>query len=203
MNRMNILLVMLVLLLPPGSAFAQETSSAAATETGVDATKAYLVSGGGDMLQHVTKIQTDAQAYFDILSAADFDYQAAWAANKADLTELVSDARGQFILAHNDYEHIEGIVAGVPSLADFDGWIDAGLRASEDPENAYDWTLTLDDWRSFYSRQYLHWLLETTLWGTQRHRPARASTSTATAWTSAATCCPTRTSGRASPTLRR
>ncbi|MFN8448308.1 MAG: EfeM/EfeO family lipoprotein [Anaerolineae bacterium] len=155
---------MFVLLLPLAQVFAQDTTAAA----DVDATKTYLIEHGGTMLEHVTQIQADAQAYFDILSAADFDYEAAWGANQADLTQLVSDARDQFILAHNDYENIEGIVAGVPSLADFDVWIDAGPLGSEDPENAYDWTLTLDDGRAFEKPgNIFHWLLETTLWGTQ------------------------------------
>lgn len=175
MNRKIVMLMLFVLLLPVGQAlFAQETPEATA-EMGVDATKTYLIEHGGTMLEHVARIQADAQAYFDIVSAAGFDYEAAWSANAADITPLVTDAREQFILAHNDYENIEGIVAGVPSLADFDVWIDAGPLGSEDPENAYDWTLTLDDGRSFEKPgNIFHWLLETTLWGTQpEHTGAR------------------------------
>ncbi|MCC6801273.1 MAG: EfeM/EfeO family lipoprotein [Anaerolineae bacterium] len=162
MNRKIVIFILFALLLPLGQVFAQDDA------LGVDATKTYLIEHGGTMLEHVTQIQADAAAYFDILEAADFDYEAAWDANQADLTQLVSDARDEFILAHNDYENIEGIVAGVPSLADFDVWIDAGPLGAEDPESAYDWTLTLDDRRSFEKPgNIFHWLLETTLWGTQ------------------------------------
>lgn len=169
MNRKIILFMLFALLLPLGQVFAQDAAS------GVDATRTYLIEHGGTMLEHVNQIQADAQAYFDILEAAAFDYEAAWDANQEDLTALVSDARSEFILAHNDYESIEGIVAGVPSLADFDVWIDAGPLGSEDPENAYDWTLTLADGRSFEQPgNIFHWLLETTLWGTQpEHTGAR------------------------------
>ncbi len=170
MNRKNILLAMLVLLLPLGGAFAQETPEA--TATGVDAIKTYLTTHGDDLLQHVIELQSDAQAYFDIIQSAQFDYQKAWDEHQAELTQLIQDARTQFMNTHtNGYELIEGIVAGVPSLADFDAWIDAAPPASEDPENAYDWTLTLDDGRTFEKPgNILHWVLETTLWGTDPDR---------------------------------
>ncbi|MBI1259221.1 MAG: EfeM/EfeO family lipoprotein [Chloroflexi bacterium] len=172
MKRTFLLVMLVTLLLPLGVTFAQDTppeAPATVTDTvGVNATKAYLVTGGAEMLTHVTQIQADAQAYFDIMKAADFDYQKAWDASTDEIKALVSDARSEFILAHNNYEHIEGIVAGVPTLADFDVWIDAGPTGADDPENARDWTLTLDDGRSFEKPgNIFHWLLETTLWGTQ------------------------------------
>lgn len=173
MNRKLIALILL-LVIPLHQIAAQDTT-AAADVTGVDATKAYLIEHGADMLTHVTTIQTDAQSYFELLKAANFDYEKAWADNAEELTQLVTDARDEFILAHNDYERIEGIVAGVPTLGHFDVWIDAGPTGEEDPENAYDWTLTLDDGQAFVKPGNLfHWLLETTLWGTQEdHTGAR------------------------------
>ncbi|MCC6612313.1 MAG: EfeM/EfeO family lipoprotein [Anaerolineae bacterium] len=162
MNRKLALLVLIILIVPMAGAFAQDE-----TTTSVDAIKEYLVEHGGAMLEHVNTIQADAQAYYDLLAAADFDYAAAWDAQADAITELVTDARAEFILAHNDYELIEGIVAGVPSLADFDVWIDAGPTGEEDPEEAHDWTLTLDDGREFVQPgNIFHWLLEPTLWGT-------------------------------------
>src|SRR5690349_14622472 len=117
MNRKLIVyLLLLMLVIPLHQIAAQDTTTEATDATGVDATKAYLVEHGADMLTHVTTIQADAQAYFDILKAADFDYEKAWADSAADITELVTEARAEFILAHNNYERIEGIVAGVPTL---------------------------------------------------------------------------------------
>src|SRR5215213_8170576 len=160
----KLILFSALLILPLGQAFAQEATA----EVGVDATKSYLIENGADMLEHVITIQADAQAYYDILEAVDFDYQAAWDASAEEITQLVTNAREEFIAAHNDYESIEGIVAGVPSLADFDVWIDAGPTGEEDPEGAHNWTLTLDDGREFVKPgNIFHWLLETTLWGTQ------------------------------------
>jgi hypothetical protein len=163
MNR-NVLLLILAVFLLPFTAFAADETP----EPSADATKSYLVEHGADMLEHITAIQKDAQAYFDLLQAAKFDYAAAWKANPKPLADYVQNARAEFILAHNDYERIEGIVAGVPSLSHFDTWIDAGPTGDEDPQNAYEWTLKLDDGRTFEKPGNLfHWLLETTLWGTK------------------------------------
>jgi hypothetical protein len=181
MNR-RLTTLLLVLLIAPGVLLAQDaTEEAEATDetttevTGVDATKAYLIEHAAGMLTHVTAIQTDAQAYYDILEAADFNYEQAWADSGEEIAGLVSDARAEYILAHNNYELVEGIVAGVPTLGDFDVWIDAGPTGEEDPESAYDWTLVLEDGRELEQPgNIFHLLLETTLWGTvEEHTGAR------------------------------
>ncbi len=174
-QKLALLVIFALFLTITGQAFAQSATPEATPEAteapaavGVNATKDYLVTRGADMLKQITQIQGDAQKYFEALKAVNFDYAKAWSANRADLKAWVTDARNTFILAHNDYEHIEGIVAGVPTLSKYDTWIDAGPPASQDPQNAYDWTLTLDDGRTFEKPGNLfHWLLETTLWGTQ------------------------------------
>ena len=47
----------------------------------------------------------------------------------------IKELQGAHIQANPDYEQMEGVVAGVPSLADYDVIIDAGADGS-DPENA-------------------------------------------------------------------
>ena len=167
--KRSLILLVLLLVLPLGQVFAQDA------EPSLDAIKDYLIENGSEMQGHVNTIQEDAQNYYDMLEAAGFDYEAAWEANGEALAEIVADARAEFILAHNDYESVEGIVAGVPTLADFDVWIDAGPTGEEDPEGAYDWTLRLPDGQEFVKPgNIFHWLLETTLWGTQEeHTGAR------------------------------
>ncbi len=179
MNRKLLLPLLLAAAMAPiGSLAAQDATAEAPAATqvaSVDATKQYLVDHGADMMKHVNQIQADANAYNDLIKAANYDYASAWADSAEQIKPLIEAARSEFILAHNDYERIEGIVAGVPTLADFDVWIDAGPTGADDPENARDWTLTLDDGRTFEKPGNLfHWLLETTLWGTQQdHTGAR------------------------------
>ena len=60
MKRMFLLVIlMLVLLLPLGGDFcAGRNAGSNAKPSASNATKAYLVTGGGEMLEHVTQIQS-------------------------------------------------------------------------------------------------------------------------------------------------
>jgi hypothetical protein len=64
------------------------------------------------------------------------------------------------------YEQMEGIVAGTPSLAEYDVILDAGTSAEEDPEGAVPFDLTLPDGRVLSKPGNLFGVLESTLWGT-------------------------------------
>jgi hypothetical protein len=70
--------------------------------------------------------------------------------------------------ANVHYELNEGIVAGVPSLAYYDTWLDAGPSGAEDPAEALDWQLELPDGRVLEKPgNFFHHLTEPILWGTQ------------------------------------
>ena len=65
------------------------------------------------------------------------------------------------------YELNEGIVAGTPSLEQFDVLLDAGASAEDDPEEALEWVLVLPDGTELESPGNLfHSLAEPALWGT-------------------------------------
>ncbi|MCC6222612.1 MAG: EfeM/EfeO family lipoprotein [Thermoleophilia bacterium] len=146
------------------TATATATASAAVDTAGI---KDYLLEHGNQMAESTAAIEADAEAYFAIIEGRDFDYRVAWADRREELVELLVGAKQKWILAHNDYELIEGIVAGVPSLSYYDTWIDAGPPATEAPEEAVDWVLELGDGRTLDSPgNIFHHLLETTLWGT-------------------------------------
>ena len=67
--------------------------------------------------------------------------------------------------ANPAYEEMEGIVAGVPRLAQYDVDIDAGADAS-DPENAVSFNLELPDGETMKQPGNLFFLTETALYGT-------------------------------------
>ncbi len=138
-----------------------------ADQTDLTGIKDYLIEHGAQMSESTAAMQADAEAYFQIIEDSGFDYGAASTERRDELADLLVDAKQKWILAHNDYELIEGIVAGVPSLSHYDAWIDAGPPAAEDPEEAVEWTLELADGRVLDSPgNIFHHLLETTLWGT-------------------------------------
>ncbi len=64
------------------------------------------------------------------------------------------------------YEQMEGIVAGVPSLSEYDVILDAGASGADDSENAAPYDLTLSDGRVLERPGNLFGVLESSLWGT-------------------------------------
>ena len=71
---------------------------------------------------------------------------------------------------------MEGIVAGVPSLATYDVIIDAGSSAKDDPESAVPFDLELADGRTLKQPGNLYGVMEGALWGTDPpSSPPRAS----------------------------
>ena len=64
------------------------------------------------------------------------------------------------------YEQMEGIVAGTPSLVQYDVILDAGTSALESAEDAVPFDLTLPDGRVLPKPGNLFGVSESTLWGT-------------------------------------
>ncbi len=82
------------------------------------------------------------------------------------MVATIEAARAAWIAASPAYEKMEGIVAGTPSLAQFDVDLDAGTAAADDPEGAVSFDLTLPDGRVLPKPGNLFGVTESTLWGT-------------------------------------
>lgn len=146
-----------------------EADTTTGAEAGVDlaAVKEYALENGRLMKEGSSALAASAQTYYDLIAGHNFDYEAAWAADATTLTGLVGEIKANWLTASTHYEMDEGIVAGVPSLAYYDVWIDAGPSAEEDPAEALEWTLTLPDGRELQSPgNFFHSLLEPAIWGT-------------------------------------
>ena len=111
-------------------------------------------------------MQVASEQYYTLAKAANFDYNALWVNKQAELVPLIESARAAWMQASPGYERIEGIVAGVPTLAEFDLILDAGASGAEDPENAVPFDLTLADGRVLPKPGNLFGVTESTLWGT-------------------------------------
>lgn len=135
--------------------------------------KGYLSENAEAMAQSVNALEAVALEYARRVDgerrgrASAESYRALWEAEPEQVRSLIAEARRLWIEAHNHYELVEGIVAGVPSLSYYDAWIDAGPTGEEAPDEAVDWTLELSGGES-RSRpgNIFHILLETALWGT-------------------------------------
>jgi hypothetical protein len=174
-SRSLILIALLLLMAGCAPAVPSPTAEPAADQPGeteqpgVDLApvKDYATENGRQMQVHTQALEEQAADYYEILAAANFDYEAAWGEEGERLAELIAAMRESWFNASLYYELDEGIVAGVPSLAHFDAWIDAGPPASEAPDEAYVWTLELPDGETLESPGNLfHTLLEPVLYGT-------------------------------------
>lgn len=161
-KRTLLFIVMCAALVLPGvSVFAQEA------EADLTAIKDYLLEKTAELKTSTEALKEASQAYYDLAEAAGWDYEALLASNEAEVIEALSAAKAAWIEASPLYEQVEGIVAGVPSLAEYDVILDAGASAEEDPEGAVPFDLTLPDGTVLPQPGNLFGLLEATLWGTR------------------------------------
>jgi hypothetical protein len=154
----------------PTSAPAAESQPAApaagSAQADLSAIKTYLTGKSGELKGATAELKAAGDRYYDLAKAANFDYAALWQAKRADVVKVVEDARAAWVKASPLYEQIEGIVAGVPSLAEFDVILDAGASGAEDPENAVPFDLTLPDGRTLPKPGNLFGVTESALWAT-------------------------------------
>jgi len=154
-----------------GAAASEAMDSGSSAAIDLDAVKSYAIENAAQMQVATAALADVSQRYYDLVqeaAKADGDpYASIWDENQEEVHALVVEARDLWLEASTYYELDEGIVAGVPSLAHFDVWIDAGPPGSEDPEEALQWQLELPDGRVLESPgNFFHNLLEPTLWGT-------------------------------------
>ncbi len=129
------------------------------------AIKDYLTEHSAALSASATEMRELGDEYYELAEAADFDYAAMLAENQADVQRILEDAKAVFVEANPAYEEMEGVVAGVPRLAQYDVDIDAGSDAS-DPESAVSFSLELPNGETLAQPGNLFFVLETSLYGT-------------------------------------
>jgi Imelysin len=145
-----------------------EKTPAAPKQSGTDlgAIKAYLLDHTQRLSGDVATLKENAQAYHDLAEQSDFDTKQMLAGNQQEVARLLGDAKQTYQDANPAYEEMEGVVAGVPSLADYDVIIDAGGDAS-DPENAVPFSIKTEDGKTYKQPGNLFFLAESALYGTE------------------------------------
>src|SRR6478609_2116956 len=83
-----------------------------------------------------------------------------------EVATVVKELQGAHIQANPAYEEMEGVVAGVPSLADYDVIIDAGSDGS-DPESAVPFSLKTKAGKEYKQPGNFFALVETSVFGTE------------------------------------
>jgi hypothetical protein len=151
-----------------------DTQRAATTAFGAElgAIKQFLLQHTALLATDVGALREDAEAYHALAKGVDFDHGRLLSEHRSEVRGLVKDIQDGFAKANPAYEQMEGVVAGVPQLADFDVIIDAGGDAS-DPENAVPFSIKTPDGRTFKQPGNFNYLVETSAFGTEPKFAAR------------------------------
>jgi hypothetical protein len=146
-----------------------EPAATAAAERPADdlqPVKDFLLDHTERLSTDAAKLREDAEAYYALAEGAGFDYAKLLEDKRADVKSFVESAQQTFTDANPAYEEMEGVVAGVPSLADYDVIIDAGADKS-DPENAAPITLKTPGGKTYDRPGNFNYLIETSAFGTE------------------------------------
>lgn len=167
-RKKNFFIVSFVLILLVSACAPAASVPIASNESQADlrGIKTYLLGKIGELKSSSANLKTASDKYYELAKANDFDYAALWTNNSAEASQALIEAKSAWMAASPLYEQVEGIVAGVPSLAEYDVILDAGASGEDDPENAVPFDLTLPDGRVFPKPGNLFGVLETALWGT-------------------------------------
>jgi Imelysin len=141
-------------------------STAAPSSADLGAIKTYLLEHTSRLKDDTAEIRRGAEDYYRQAKAAGFDYVRLLREDRAELRAFAKHAQAAFRRANPSYEEMEGVVAGVPQLADYDVIIDAGGDAS-DPENAVPFDIETPDGRTFERPGNFNYLIETAAFGTE------------------------------------
>jgi hypothetical protein len=141
----------------------------APTSAGADlsAIKTYLNEQARALKSDTAALKSHSDRYYELARAANFDYAALWSSQPAEVATVLSEARKSWMAASPGYERIEGIVAGVPSLAEFDVILDAGTSGAEGGDSVAPIDHSLPDGRKLEKPGNLFGVAESTLWGTE------------------------------------
>jgi hypothetical protein len=168
-QRRNVFFTTLILILLVSAC----TPAAAATtvpeevpSTNLNGIKTYLLDKSSGLTSSAKSLKEASDRYYALAESSGFDYAAMWESNPEEVRAALNDAKSAWMTASPLYEQMEGIVAGTPSLAEYDVILDAGTSGAEDPEGAVPFDLTLPDGRVLPKPGNLFGVLESTLWGT-------------------------------------
>jgi hypothetical protein len=153
-----------------GSPEARPSASAGTDLSGI---KTFLLGKVDELKASTESLRAASDRYYRLAKSSGFDYASLSKQKRAKTLRSIGDARTAWKSASPGYERIEGIVAGVPALAEYDVILDAGASGAEGGENVVPFDLKLPDGRVLPKPGNLFGVTESTLWGTDPNFVAR------------------------------
>ncbi len=129
--------------------------------------KSYLVKKLVKMKAASADFLANAGAYSALVATNGGTVESAYKAEPKKMDKLVLEMRENYkAMDSYGYETVEGIVAGVPAMADYDIYLDAGVPASEGPDGVAPVVLTLSNGQKIDKQGSLFtYIIEPALWG--------------------------------------
>lgn len=125
----------------------------------------YLTGQTESLNESVTQLSSQADDYYALIEEAG-GCEAALKNDREAVAKSVKAMQTTWQKANPQYEKAEGVVAGVPSLAEYDVILDAGASKEEDPENAVPFNVKYKNGKELKQPGNFFFLTETSLWGT-------------------------------------
>jgi hypothetical protein len=142
-----------------------ETATGASSGAELDAIKTYLTDHTAALSEQVAALRERGEEYYELVESVDFEYERLMQQHGDEVERILDASKEVYVAANPAYEEMEGIVAGVPRLAQYDVDIDAGSDAS-DPESAVSFSLELPNGETLKQPGNLFFVTETSLYGT-------------------------------------
>jgi len=139
----------------------------AATEPGLGAIKRYLLDHTQALAGSTADLAGEGKRYHALAASTDFDYERLMAERRDEVRTSVKRLQETWRKANPEYEEMEGVVAGVPELSEFDVIIDAGSDGS-DPETAVPFDVKVPGGPTLEKPGNFFFLTETSLFGTRK-----------------------------------
>lgn len=141
------------------------TSPAAAGSPGLGAIKGYLLAHTSALAASTATLEAQGKQYHALAESVGFDYERLLAEKRDGARSVLGELKATWREANPEYEEMEGVVAGVPELSEFDVIIDAGSDAS-DPESAVPFDVKVPGGPTLKQPGNFFFLTETSLFGT-------------------------------------
>ena len=145
---------------------AAEATPSAAADADLGAIKTYLLDHTARLNASVGGCRTTRRRTTTSPSPPTSTTRSCSSEKRPEVAAAVQAIQEGHVKANPDYEEMEGVVAGVPELADYDVIIDAGADKS-DPENAVPFSLETPNGRKFEQPGNFFALVETSAFGTE------------------------------------
>jgi Imelysin len=156
------------LALLPILAFATSDFSAwGQAEDTADSVKSYLLKNLEKMNAASKEFLSDSEAYCALVASSGGSLEEAYKVDPKTIDRLIAKMQDNYKAMDSfGYETVEGIVAGVPSMADYDIYLDAGVPASEGPDDVAPVLLELGNGEKIDREGSLFtYIIEPMLWG--------------------------------------